>query len=149
MRSVTSTPSAPAAEAAVGEILRGRTEDGIEITEEDDAGVGTCGANFAARARTLARRDAAVNGAVHGALNDGAIGERIAEGNAELDDVSTGVDGGNGDVAGGGDGGVAGGEIDDEAGFGLKRRGNLGSALSYSLQLEFACEDAHVFVAAA
>ena len=61
-----------------------------------------------------------MDGAIHGALNDGAVGERVAEGNAELNDVSAGINGGYGDVARGGDRGIACGEIDDETGLVLK-----------------------------
>ena len=76
----------------------------------------------AARSSLCEREDvgeagAVGDGALAGALDDGAVGEGIGERDAELEDVGAGVDGGERDVAGGGEVGVAGGEVGDEAGL--------------------------------
>ena len=60
---------------------------------------------------------AAGDGTFGCSLDHGAVGERVAEWDAELDDVGARVDGGDGHVARGGERGVARSEIDDEAGF--------------------------------
>ena len=85
-------------------------------------------------------------GALAGALDDGTVGERIAEGNAQLEDVRARVDGGHRDVVRRREVGIADGEVGDEAGLAgeMDRHGRLGSG-----EVEFAGEDAHVFVAAA
>src|SRR6185437_12267614 len=99
-----------------GKGFEAHADDGIEVAEEDDAGVGASVADLAADAEDVDEARAAGDGALAGALNDGAVGERVAEGNAELDDVGARVDGGDGHVARDSERGVAGGEVDDEAG---------------------------------
>ena len=70
-----------------------------------------------ANASTSRRRVPLVDGALAGALDDGAVGEGIAEWDAEFEDVGAGVDGGESDVVRGGEVGVADGEVGDEAGL--------------------------------
>ncbi len=74
-------------------------------------------ANLAADAKDVGESRAFGDGALAGALDDGAVGEWVAERDAKLDDVGAGVDGGDGHVAGGREVGVARGEVDDKAGF--------------------------------
>ncbi len=101
-------------------------DDGIEVGEEDEAGSGAGVARSCARKlEDVGQADAAGNRAFAGALDDGAVGEGVAEGDAELDHVGAGVDGGEGDGAGVGEGGVACGEVGDDAGAGWKGDGQF------------------------
>ena len=56
-------------------------------------------------------------GALHGALDDGAVGERIAEGHAQFDHIRARVDGRKGNGARGLEDGVAGRQIDHQTRF--------------------------------
>ncbi len=117
VRSVASTPSTPAAFASVSKAFEHRTlQDRVEIGKDDEAGLRARGAQFACERENIGERGAIGDGAMAGALDDGAIGERIAEGNTEFEDVGAGIDGGERDGARGGEVGVADGEVDDEAG---------------------------------
>ena len=110
---------------------------------------GRAARSSAASASTSASRGAAGDGAFAGALDDGAVGEWIAEGHAEFDHVGAGVDGGQRDLAGGREVGVAGGEVDDEAGLVGEADRHRCSSPMRPCSLQFAGEDAHVLVAAA
>ena len=56
-------------------------------------------------------------GPLAGALNNGTIGERIAEGNSEFDDARARLDRGEDDFSRGGEIGIAAGDVSDEGGF--------------------------------
>ena len=114
----------------VGEVGQAEAQDGIEIGKDHQAGMGTGGAQIAGQGKHVYETGTAREGAFTGALDDRAIGERIAEGNAELDDVRAGIDGSESDGAGdaqvrrlragglpGMEAFIARGEIDDEAGM--------------------------------
>ena len=83
----------------VGKFGQTVAKDGIEITEDDEAGSGTRGTNFAREGENVLEPRAARECALAGALDDGAIGKRIAERHAELDHVGARIDGRDGDFA--------------------------------------------------
>ena len=87
----------------VRELGHAHADDGVEIAEEDDAGLRAQLADVEAGLEDVGEARAAGDGAFAGALDDGAVGERVAEWDAELDDVGAGVDGGDGHVARGGE----------------------------------------------
>ena len=99
------------------EVFESEAEDGIVVGEDDQAGCGTPGAKGGGESEYVAEAGAIFDGAFAGALDDGAVGKWIAEGDAELEDVGARVNGGDRDVVGGRDVGVADGEVGDEAGF--------------------------------
>ncbi len=59
-----------------------------------------------------------------GALNDGPVGERIAEGHAKFEDVGAGINRRERDGACGSEVGIADREIDDQAGAVRKANGH-------------------------
>ncbi len=75
-------------------------------------------------------RSARLKSAFRGALDGGAVGERVAEGNAEFDDVGAGFGEGEDEREGGVKGRIASGDVGDDAEFaGVAKSGEaLGDA---------------------
>jgi hypothetical protein len=99
------------------EILEPETEDGIVVGEDDEAGVGTRDTEACGEGEDIVKAGAMFERALAGPLDDGAIGEWIAEGDPELEDVSTSVNGSDGDVGARRKVGIADGDVGDEAGL--------------------------------
>ena len=78
---------------------------------------GTRSANLSGQHKHVFETGAAGESAFAGALNDGAVGERIAEGHAEFDHVRARIDGLKHDGARGIERGIAGGDIHHQARF--------------------------------
>ena len=91
--------------------------DRIEIAKQDDACLRAHVAYLSAHAEDIAKPRAACDCTLAGPLDDRAVGKRVAERHAELDDVRACINGGHRHVARSGKVGVTGGEVDDEAGF--------------------------------
>ena len=115
----------------------------------------TGGAELARECEDIGERGAVSDGAMAGALDDRTVGERIAEGDAEFEDVHTGIDRGECDGERGGNVGIADGEVDDEAGFLREANRHLDHGLwapgakARTAEVKFPGEDAHVLAAAA
>ena len=116
--SVTRTPSTPACSAAAQKFSSPKRRIGIEVGEDDQAGLGAL--RCAVRRRGRAHRRGVCRCLTARSLArwmTGPSASGIAEGHAELEHVGAGVNGGESDVARGREVGVAGGEVGDEAGF--------------------------------
>src|SRR5580698_1865377 len=96
------------------EIFESEAENGIVVGEDDEAGTGAFEAESGGEGEDVVEAGTVLYGALAGALDDGAVSERIAEGDAELEDVRARVNGGDGDVVGSGEVGVAYRDVGDE-----------------------------------
>ena len=97
-----------------GEAFQAVAQDGVEIGEQQEGNFGS-GANAAGDLEHGREGGAGLEGALAAALDDGSIGDGVAERDAEFDEVGAAADHG-GDEGGGAERrGVAGGEIGDEA----------------------------------
>src|ERR1700730_13573965 len=104
------------------EFLEAHLQDGIVVTEKHERGLGGC-ADATNEIDYAGERGAGFEGALGGALNGGAVGERIAEGDAEFDDVGAGF-----------------GKCEDELQRGVERRipgGNVGDDAELAFRSEF------------
>src|SRR6266436_2906049 len=72
------------------EFFQAQLEDGIVVAEEHERNLRGL-TDAADEFDYTGERGAGFKGALGGALNGGAVGERIAEGNAEFDDVGAGL----------------------------------------------------------
>ena len=78
--------------SSLAEFVQSELEDGIEITKDDEAGLRVL-ADLAGDVDNSCQISALREGALAGALDDGAVGDGIAEGNAQFDDVGARLDG--------------------------------------------------------
>ena len=99
------------------EVFEPEPENGIVVGEDDEAGLGALEAQSGGEGEDVVEAGAVLHGALAGALDDGAVGEWIAEGDAEFEDVRARVNCGDRDVVSGREVGVADGDVGDEAGF--------------------------------
>ena len=83
------------------EVFEAEAENGIVVGEDNEAGLGPLETKGGGEGEYVVEAGAVLHGALAGALDDGAVGERIAEGDAELEDVRARINGGDGDVVGG------------------------------------------------
>ena len=90
----------------LAEFFDAHAQNGIEIGEDHRPTDWECSRISAASVSTLQRRSM-LERALAGALNHGTVGERVAEGDAELDDARTGLDRREDDVARGREVGIA------------------------------------------
>src|ERR1017187_2804544 len=84
-------------------------------------------ANFGGKREHVLKRRSVFKRPLAGALDNRPIGERIAEGNAELNHTRTRVDGRQDDLARGGKVGVAAGHVGDEGRLIFQMKGHEGS----------------------
>ena len=123
-RSVIRVPSIPACARDVAELGEAHAQDWIEVREHDEADRLGMLADFGGEFQDVLKACAVLEGALAGALDDGSIGERIAEGNAEFDDACACFDGGENDFACCGEIGIAAGYVGDERGFVIEVKGH-------------------------
>ena len=97
-----------------GEAFEAVAQDGVEISEEQEGNFGG-GANAAGDFEDGREGGTRFEGAFAAALDDGAIGDGVAERDAELDEIGAAADHGGHEGGGAQRRGVAGGEIGDEA----------------------------------
>src|SRR5208282_3705623 len=93
----------------LAELRKTHAQDGIEVGKDHQAD----GLRMLTDLRCQCQH--VLEGALAGALNDGSISERIAEGNAELDDACSCFDGSENHIARGGEVGIAAGDVSDES----------------------------------
>ena len=74
-----------------GEAFQAVAQDGVEIGEQQQRNFGS-GANLAAISSTVAQRGAGLEGALAAALDHGPIGDGVAEGHAEFDEIGAAAD---------------------------------------------------------
>ena len=129
----------------VGKAGEAEAEDGIEVSENNEAGGGAGGANVARDGENVSQTRAAGESALAGALDDGTIAERVAERDAELDDVCARVNGGDGDAAGRVERRIAGRQVRNQARFLMEDDRHRGSG---PLDVQLTSENAHVLIAA-
>ena len=91
-------------------------QDGIVVAEEHERNLRGF-ANAAHQIEDAGQRGAGFQRAFGGALNGGAVGERIAERNAQLDDIGAGFGQGENELQRGVERRIAGGDVGDDAEF--------------------------------
>ena len=96
-----------------GEAFQAIAQYRVEIGEEQQGNLGG-GANLAGDLEHGGQGGAGLEGALAGALDDGAIGDGVAEGDAELDEIGAAADHGGHQGGGAERRRIAGGEIGDE-----------------------------------
>ncbi len=89
-RSVTSAPSTPAAAAAAQNLIQSKLQNGIQVREDDEPGLRLL-ADLLRHIEHAGQIGSVLQRALAGALDHRAIGDGIAEGNAQLDDVGAGA----------------------------------------------------------
>jgi hypothetical protein len=91
----------------MAELGQTHLQNRVEIRKNDKPDRLRVLADFGGKRQHVLQRNAVLEGAFAGALNDRAIGEWIAEGDAKLNDAGTSFDGGENDVARGSEIGIA------------------------------------------
>ena len=98
----------------VGKFLEAVAQNRIQIAENHQARRGSGSANLAGQDQHIFESRSVSQGALHGTLDDGAVGERIAERYAQFDHVCARVNGRNSNLARGLERRVACGQIDHQ-----------------------------------
>lgn len=98
------------------EFFEAHLQDGIVVAEEDEGNLAGL-ANLADEVDDLTKSGAGFESAFRGALDGGAVGERIAEGNAKFDDIGARIRESENKFVRGGESGIAGGDVGDDAEF--------------------------------
>ena len=88
----------------------------VEIGEDNEPGPGAGSPQFVREREDICKRGAIGDGPMAGALDDRAVGEWVAERDAELQDIGAGIDRSERDGPRDGEIRIADGEVDDEAG---------------------------------
>ena len=80
------------------ESFQAEAKDRIEVGEDDEARAGALRTQSGGKREDIMEAGPVFHGTFAGALDHGAVGEGIAEGNTEFEDIGAGVDRGHGDV---------------------------------------------------
>lgn len=110
----------------LAELSEAHAQDGIEVGEDDQSDGLRMLANFRGESEYVLERCSVFKSSLAGALDDRAIGERIAERDSEFDHARACVDGCEDDFARGGKVGIAAGYVGDELGLGLEMKRHEG-----------------------
>ena len=97
-----------------GETREATLENRIVVAEQNERDIGLL-ADGTHDVQHASQRCSGAQGAFAGALNRRAIGDRIAEGNAKLDDIGSGIGERQDERRGCGERGIARGDVGDEA----------------------------------
>src|SRR5271166_2609517 len=132
------------------EALQTKTQNGIEIGKDDQARLRPLPAQVGSNSEHIAERRAMPQGALACALDHRPIGQRIAEGHAQLDHVGPRIDGGQSNLPCRCQVGIASSEVGHQPGSRFRFGGKTNRHLNYlrSLETHFAGEDSYVLVAA-
>ena len=79
------------------EAFQAEAQDWIQVGKDDQTGLGTLGANFTPKVQDIRKGRAVSQSAFTRPLNDGAVRNGIAKGNAKLDHVRTSINRAYGD----------------------------------------------------
>src|SRR5271166_1625928 len=132
------------------EALYSKAQNGIEIGKDDQARFGPLPAQIGSNSEHIAERRAVLQRSLAGALDDRPVGQRIAEGHAQLDHIRTGVNGGQSNLSCRCQVGIASSEVGHQPGSRFRFGGKTNRHLNdlRSLETHFAGEDSYVLVAA-
>jgi hypothetical protein len=110
----------------VAKLGESHAENRVEIRKDNQANGLRLLADLGGKFEHVLKRSFVLKGALAGALDNGSIGDRIAEWDAKLDSARARFDGGEDHVARGGEIGIAAGDVGDEGGFRFEVEGHEG-----------------------